>query len=183
MKRILISITLVMMVVCCFAAIKQTGYVKTRGRLGVNGKVIPGTRLGGATVVLRNGSSVASDQAGNFSLTLPSNSFFLKNVKKVGYIVADPDALSKQYAYSSNPLILVLDQPTQQQDDKLASERKLRRNLQKQLQQREDELEALKEEKRLQRSNTEKLCRSYMMIRRVMKNSFRRWQNVIQNRL
>lgn len=149
MKRILLSITFVMMVVCCFAAVTQTGYVKTRGRLGSNGQVIPGKRLGAATVVLQNGSSVVSNQSGNFSLSLPSGKYYLKNVKKEGYTIADPDILSKQYAYSANPLVLVLDEPSTQQDDKLASERKLRRNLQKQLQQREDELEALKEENKI----------------------------------
>lgn len=73
MKRILISLTLAMMIACCFAAITQTGYVKTRGRLGSHGQVIPGKRLPSATVELQNGSSVVSNQSGNFILSLPEN--------------------------------------------------------------------------------------------------------------
>lgn len=145
MKRIALILLFVCIAICSFAAVTQTGYVKTRGRLGSNGQVVPGKRLGGATVILRNGSSVVSNGSGNFTLALPSNKFYLKSVKKSGYVVSDPDMLSKEYAHSANPLILVLDEPTTQLDDKLAIERKLRRTIEKQLQQRDEELEALRE--------------------------------------
>ena len=59
--------------------------------------------------------------------------------------------LTKQYDYSTNPLILVLETPEQLTDDKLASERKIRRTLQRQLQQREDEIEDLKEQNKITR--------------------------------
>lgn len=149
MKRFALSLLSVLIVLTTFAAVTQTGYIKTRGRLARNGQLIPGKRLEAATVQLQNGSSVVSDQSGDFTLSLPANKFYLKNVKKIGYVVSDPDMLSKQYACSPNPLVLVLEEPTTQQDDKLASERQLRRNLQKQLQQREDELEALKNENKI----------------------------------
>ena len=58
--------------------------------------------------------------------------------------------MSRQYAYSKdNPLVLVLETPGRQADDELANERKIRRNLQRQLMQREDEIEQLREENRI----------------------------------
>jgi hypothetical protein len=124
----------------------QKGIVKTKGRLGANSTVIAGTRLSGATVTVRGGNSVVSGSNGAFSLTIPSNSYYLQNVQKPGYVLTDPDVLSKQYAYSKNPLTLVMETPSQQTDDKLAAEKKIRRTLQRQLQEKEDEIELLKEQ-------------------------------------
>ena len=127
----------------------QQGYVKTKGRLGNNGSVIAGTRLQGATVSVKGGNSVLSGNNGTFSLSVPNNNYFLQNVQKQGYVLTDPDVLSKQYAYSSNPLVLVLELTNQQADDKLAAEQKIRRTLRRQLQDKEDEIESLKEQQKL----------------------------------
>lgn len=124
----------------------QQGVVKTRGRLGANGAVIAGSRLAGASVVLKGGNAVVSGNNGNFSLLVPSGIFYLQNVQKQGYVLTDPDVLSRQYACSRNPLLLVMEVPDLQASDKLDAERKIRRTLQKQLTQKEDELEALKEQ-------------------------------------
>lgn len=127
----------------------QRGYVKTKGRLGSNGLVMAGTRLSGATVTVRGGNAVVSSGNGQFLLTIPSSNYYLQNVQKQGYVLTDPDVLSKQYAQSKNPLVLVMETPSQQADDKLAAERKIRRTLQRQLQDREDEIEALKAQQKL----------------------------------
>jgi len=133
----------------CSAAQTQQGYVKTKGRLAANGSVIQGTRLSGAMVRVKGGNAVLSDNDGTFSLAIPSNSYYLQTVQKRGYIITDPDMLSRQYSYSKNPLILVLETQEQQMDDRLQVERKIRRNLQRQLQKREEEIETLKEENRI----------------------------------
>ncbi len=127
----------------------QQGYVKTKGRLGSNGTVVAGQRLSGATVTVRGGNAVVSGSEGDFTLVVPSGNFYLQNVQKQGYVLTDPDVLSKQYAYSKDPLVLVLETPSQQADDKLAVERKIRRTLQRQLQEKEDEIETLKEQQKL----------------------------------
>ena len=131
------------------AGLMQIGYVKTKGRLGNNGTIISGTRLRGAVVWVKGGNAVVSGAEGTFSLAIPSNNYFLQNVQKQGYVLTDPDVLSKQYAYSKNPLVLVLETPTQKTDDKLHAEKKIRRTLQRQLQEKEDEIEALKEQQKL----------------------------------
>ena len=148
MKRY-ISFFIFILVFIGASAQNQQGYVKTKGRLGANGSVIAGTRLSGATITVKGGNAVLSGNNGAFSLATPTSSYYLQNVQKQGYVLTDLDVLSKQYACSKNPLVLVLETPGQQTDDKLQVERKIRRSLQRQLQQREDEIEALKEENKI----------------------------------
>ena len=83
------------------------------------------------------------------TIAIPGNNYYLQNVQKQGYVLTDPDVLSRQYVYSKNPLILVLETKEQQADDKLAAEKKIRRTLQRQLQDKEDEIELLKEQQKL----------------------------------
>lgn len=127
----------------------QKGYVKTRGRYTSQGTLVPGKPLSNAVVMIRNSNSTRSDAKGNFSVTLPEQNFYLQNVKKDGYILSDPDVLKRRYSCFAGPLVLVLETPQQQADDRLASEKKLRRTLQRKLQAKEDELEALKEENKI----------------------------------
>ena len=127
----------------------QAGYVKTKGRMGSNGKVIPGTPLAGATVRIKDRSTVVSQANGKFSFPVPSKTFFVQGVKKQGYVLTDPEVVIRQYVFSSNPLTLVLETPERLTADKLENERKIRRTLQRQLQAREDEIEKLMEENRI----------------------------------
>ena len=142
-----------LLLMCCVAVVMcaqtQQGYVKTKGRLGNNGTTIAGIRLSGATITVKGGNAVVSSRNGTFSLSIPNNSYFLQSVQKQGYVLTDPDVLLKQYTYSKNPLVLVLETPDQQMDDRLAAERKIRRTLQRQLQEKEDEIESLKEQHKL----------------------------------
>ena len=150
MKRFL-WLSLSVLLALCAASQTQQGYVKTKGRKSSDGTVIPGKRIVGATVQVKGRNAVLSQANGVFSFPIPANKFYIQNVKKQGYVLTDPEMLTKQYVYSTNPLILVLETPEQLTDDKLASERKIRRTLQRQLQQREDEIEDLKEQNKLTR--------------------------------
>lgn len=148
-KKRIIWLTICLFMTGFAFAQTQQGYVKTKGRLGSNGSVIAGVRLQGATVTVKGGNAVLSGNNGTFSLPVPNNSFFLQNVQKQGYVLTDPDVLSKQYAWSKNPLVVVLETKEQQADDKLAAERKIRKTLQRQLQEKEDEIESLKAQQKL----------------------------------
>ena len=145
----IISIIIAVLLPLLAMAQTQQGYVKTKGRLNSNGTVTPGVRLSGATVVLKGGSSVVSGANGAFSMKVPSNKYYLQNVKKNGYLLVDPEVLSKTYAYSTNPLVISMETPDEQSADKLSNERKIRRTLQRTLQQKEDEIEALKEQNKI----------------------------------
>lgn len=155
MKKELLLVTLFFCVCFSFAQ-QQQGYVKTKGRLGSNGAVIKGTRLSGAMVTVKGRNAVLSGSNGTFTLAIPGNNFYLQNVQKQGYVLTDPDILEKQYAYSKNPLVIVLETQEQQTDDRLQAERKIRRTLQYQLQKREDEIESLKEQNKLTREEFHK---------------------------
>ena len=135
----------------CLAASAQTqqGYVKTKGRM-VNGKLVPGQGLKGATVSIKGRTAVlVNADDGAFSFPVTETQFQLDSVNKKGYQLVDLDACPKTYKYSTNPLYIVMETPEQQLQDKLAAERKIRRNLQKQLQEKENEIEALKDENKI----------------------------------
>ena len=127
----------------------QTGIVKTRGRLTEDGTVIPGVGLSGASVTVKGSNTVVSGKSGTFKVNLPESDYYLKDIQKSGYKVVDPDFLSQRHSYSREPLLIVMETPSQQTDDRLAAERKIRRTLQRQLQEKEDEIERLKEENRI----------------------------------
>lgn len=127
----------------------QKGYVKTRGRLGSDGMVIPGERLAGAAIMLKDGNSVVSKSKGTFSLLLPNDNYFLHDVKKQGYVISDPEILSKRYTYSSNPLVLVLEDKMQHETELRAIKRRISNNLNAQLQKRDEEIALLKEQNKI----------------------------------
>ena len=143
MKRFFLIVCLLVSISAVFAQ-TQHGYVKTRGRMNVNGTVVPGTRLTGATITFKGRSSVTSGTNGVFTLAVPNNTFCITNVQKKGYQLYDNDLLGRNYNYSSNDLLVVMDTPDNVLADRLESEKKIRRTLRRQLQEKEDEIEALK---------------------------------------
>ncbi len=142
MKRIvsLMSMTFLSLIVM---AQSQQGYVKTKGRM-VNGQHVHGDPLPGAVVNLYGRTAVGVRNAdGSFSFPVVGKSYTVQSVTKKGYQLVDADAAPRAYAYSGNPLFLVMETPEQQQADQVAAERQLRRTLSEQLQKREDEIDAM----------------------------------------
>lgn len=101
---------------CTISGVAQTqqGIVKTKGRLNSDGSVSAGQRIAGASVTVKGRATVLSKQNGTFSFPMPDKVYYLQSVQKQGYVLTDPDVLSRQYAYSVNPLELVLETPEQQ---------------------------------------------------------------------
>ncbi len=121
----------------------QRGYVKTKGRM-VDGKLVAGKGLKGAVVYLDGKREiVVNANDGSFSFPVTNQQFRLDSVKKEGYQLVDYE-VCKSYTNSPGPLYIVMETPEQQLQDRLDAERKIRRNLQSQLQAQEDELERLK---------------------------------------
>ena len=143
MKKALLLFSALILSVCLTAQTQQ-GYVKTKGRM-VNGKLVPGQGLKGATISIKGRATVlVNADNGSFSFPVTNQQFRLDSVKKKGYQLVDYEACPKSYTYSPNPIYIIMETPEQQLQDKLDAERKIRRNLQKQLQDKEDELETLK---------------------------------------
>ena len=147
-KKLLLSFVIILPGLGATAQTQQ-GFVKTKGRM-VNGQLVPGQGLKGATVSVKGRTVVlVKSDDGAFSFPVTEQQFRLDSVKKKGYQLVDMDACPRAYSYSGNPLYIVMETPEQQLQDKLTAERKIRRNLQKQLQEREDEIEALKEQQQI----------------------------------
>lgn len=148
MKRFFLIVCLLVSISAVFAQ-TQHGYVKTRGRMNVNGTVVPGTRLTGATITFKGRSSVTSGTNGVFTFAVPNKTFCITNVQKKGYQLYDNDLLGRNYNYSSNDLLVVMDSPDNVLADRLESEKKIRRTLRRQLQEKEDEIVTLKEQQKI----------------------------------
>ena len=149
MKKSIFLTVVMMFSIMLSAQNHQQGYVKTKGRM-VNGKLVPGQGLKGATVSVHGRTTVlVNKDDGAFSFPVPEAQFRLDSVRKKGYRLVDMDVLGKIYKHSSNPFYLVMETPEQQLQDQLAAERKIRHTLTKQLNEREDEIEALKEQKKI----------------------------------
>ncbi len=145
MKYRLVISSLVTLICAVFiSAQTQQGIVKTKGRMDNNGAIIVGSPISDAYVTVLGTQTVTSNKDGKFSVGLKSKEFYLKEVAKEGYVLCDADILSRSYTYSSNPLYIVMETPAQRMEDKLLAERKLRRTLQRQLAQREEQIDSLK---------------------------------------
>lgn len=138
-----------MMFCIMLSAQTQQGYVKIKGRLANDGSVIAGTRIPNATIQVKDRTPVVSQDNGTFSFPIPSKNFYLTKIQKQGYVLTDPEVLSKQYSYSKNDLIIVMEDLAQQEADRRAIERKISSKLYAQLQQRSEELESLKEQNKI----------------------------------
>lgn len=156
MKRILLIFMVLLFAGTSFAQTQQ-GYVKTRGRLSSTGQLIPGVRLQGATISVKNGGSYVSANNGAFAFAVPSQSYYLINVQKKDYQLCDRDVLGKSLKYSSNPLVVVMDTPDQILEDRLESEEKIRATLTTQLNQKKAELKQLKEQQKISQQEYNKL--------------------------
>ena len=144
-KRIIIA--LFFCFVCIWAnAQVLTGYVKTRGRVGENGVVISGKRVPSVMIQLEGANPVLTKDDGSFSIPMirykNGDVFRIHKVKKSGYELIDKDFYNKLYVYNSKtPLVIVLDTISNIIEDRLEVEMRLRRTLQRKLQERECELE------------------------------------------
>lgn len=142
MKRIL-SLVFVLVSVFCYADSVQQGCVKTRGRM-INGKHVPGQGLPGSIVSIKDRTAIGvKNSNGTFSFPVTDNHFRIDSVKKKDYVLLDADAASKTYTHTADTLFFVMETPEQILQDKLATERRLRRSLQAKLQTRENELDSL----------------------------------------
>lgn len=148
MKRTDCLILLIIISTIAFGQ-SQQGIVKTRGRLSANGTLIPGTRLSGATVSIQNTNPLVSGNKGTFSFSVSSATYSITSVKKQGYQLCDNDIIGKGHNYSKEPLVLAMETPENTTADRLAAEKKIRRTLQRQLQEKEDEIELLKEQQKI----------------------------------
>lgn len=144
----------------------QSGYVKTKGRLDSEGKLIPGSRIPGATIIVKGSNSTVSGEDGVFSMSVPNKTYFLQNVLKNGYVLTDPEVLSKQYNHSKNDMILVMETPDDQFEEQMDAASRIRATLTAQLQKKEREIKALRESNRISLEEYKKLRQDLLEAQR-----------------
>ena len=149
MKQIFCFLIMALAATATITAQTQEGVVKTRGRM-INGQHVPGKGLPGAVVSIKGRGDVGvKNSDGSFSFPVTDKQFQIVSVTKKEYQLVDADAAPKTYTHSGNKLYFIMETPEQIIQDKLDSERRICRTLQRQLQEREDEIETLKAENRI----------------------------------
>lgn len=126
----------------------QKGYVKTKGRLGADGRLIAGTPLQGATIMLGTGNATHSSAQGTFSIKTRDGRFTLSKVMKDGYELVDAEVL-RGYRCSSNVLVISMESRLQQRTDRSQAARQVRDQLNRRIERQRAEIERLREENRL----------------------------------
>ena len=148
MKRTISLLALLFVAIFAYSQTQQ-GCVKTRGRM-INGKHVPGKGLTGAVVTIQDRADVGVKRAdGHFSFPVTDKQFMVQTVTKKDYVLVDADAAPKMYLHTSDTLFFLMETPDRLAQDTLDAMRRIRRTLQRQLQEREDEIEALKAEKKI----------------------------------
>ena len=148
MKR-LILLSLVLLMASLAVAQTQRGLVKTKGRM-VNGQLVPGQGLPGATVNIQGGSSVGvRNDDGSFSFVVPTKTFMVQSVQKKGYELVDPEVTTRLYQQSENILYLVMETPEKQMMDQLEAAEKINRTLYEQLNRAHREISRLRDENKI----------------------------------
>ena len=179
MKRTILLLAISLMTLSAGAQTQQ-GVVKTKGRLNANGTVTSGQRLTGATIAVLNGNRVVSGANGKFALMLPSAKFVLESVTKKNYILADPDFLRKQYEYSTNDFIIVMEDELEKANERRKIEKQARSSLYAQTEKQREEINRLKQENQiteekyrelLQKVNKEEYLILYITIMKIKKFS------------
>ncbi len=148
MKKLLfVALTL------CFTTVifaqTQKGYVKTKGRLDNDGNLIPGTPLSEVVVKVKDRNEVMSDKRGDFSFPMPDQTYYLESVAKNGYVLIDPDVLSKQYNYSKNKLVIALETKDQQIEERMENFAKINAAQNEMIRKLRAEVKQLKEENKI----------------------------------
>ena len=156
-KKKILWLSLCLLACVTGSAQTQQGYVKTKGHKNSNGTVKPGVPLPGTTVMLKGRSAVVSNNNGTFSLVAVGKNFYLQNVQKQGYVLTDPDVLSRQYFYSENPLILVLDNLKDLETERRDIARKANSALYAQLEEKSKEIDALREQQKITEERYEEM--------------------------
>lgn len=151
MRRILFIILCIIIAGGAEAQKKQQQViVKTPGRLQKDGSVVPGKRIAQAYTTIKDNNTYESDTQGEFVFVVGADGIFrVERVEKSGYQLVDLDFILSQQKYKAEPLYVLLEQPDTQLADKLATERKIRRQLNTRLQQAEERIDALLAEKKI----------------------------------
>ncbi len=152
LNRLLISLIIILSSVSFTDAQVQYGVVKTPGRPGKHG-----TGLKGAVVKVSGRNDILVENSnGSFSFPLASKQFAVKSVELKNYKLIDSEAAPKTYRYSSTPIVFLMETADHLLADQLAAERSIRQSLQRTINEREKELEKLRQQNKITQEQLQK---------------------------
>ena len=148
MKKLLLLTIAILIAVSAFSQ-TQKGIAKTKGRLDNDGNLISGEPLSEVTIKVKDRNAVMSDKKGSFTFPTPENTYYLEKVTKNGYVLTDPDILSKQYTYSPDKLVVVLETKENQLEERFEINRKIMAAQNEMISKLRAEVKQLKEENKI----------------------------------
>ena len=148
MKKLLL-LTIAMLISVSAFSQTQKGIAKTKGRLDNDGNLISGEPLSEVTIKVKDRNAVMSDKKGSFTFPTPENTYYLEKVTKNGYVLTDPDILSKQYTYSPDKLVVVLETKENQLEERFEINRKIMAAQNEMISKLRAEVKQLKEENKI----------------------------------
>lgn len=147
MKRLFHVFVYIILCLPIIAQSNQQGVVKLKGRLNSNGTVTSGSGVPNAIVAIRGFSPFKTTAKGAFSFPIKGNTFSVQSVNKNGLQLLDPDILTRLTPFTPNSTFFItLEDPGSRAEDKLEAEKRIRRMLRRQLEEKEDSIEALKKQ-------------------------------------
>lgn len=153
-KKTFVVVAFALLSMAAMAANIQKGYVRTKGRLALDGKTVKGERV--AKVFIKvNSCSMLSNDDGTFTFPMTGESYMLQEVSKKKYELLDPDILNKEYAYSKNTLVIVMENLEEKEAERETYKNKLIQRYTSQIAAREKEIETLKADKKIKEKEYE----------------------------
>lgn len=143
-RTFILMVTLLSIAVPATAQSQQKGIVKTRGTSSVKGSPISGV-----SIIQRGGSTTVSGKNGSFVLPLTKNSYTLKEVRKAGFSLVDPDILKYEHKYSDEPFPILLEDQQKLRAERNKLERKIERNYRDKYRAKEDSLQNLYDQNKI----------------------------------
>lgn len=131
---------------------EQKGYVKTRGRQPVNGSYKKGTYLNNVIVSYLDGKAKRTTKTvgkGEFKFTLTGTDFTLTDVDANKYVIYDKDMLGKKRRYSDNEFEILVDLPFSSNEDSRISQDNMIKNLRKEVERKNKEIDKLRKENKI----------------------------------
>lgn len=127
-------------------SVQQQAIIKTRGKLSLTGEKIPGRRIQGAFVKIKNGNIHESDTLGQISFPVPGGRYHIESVRYKDFVLVDADELNKEQAYSKEPKSIVISSIWEMNEDQLEEERRMREQAEKRYRASLAEIRRLEEE-------------------------------------
>ena len=125
---------------------QQEAIVKTRGKQSLTGDRIPGERISGAVVKIKDGNYHKSGQDGMLSFPVQNGRYSVESVNYKDYVMLDSDELNRVQYYSKDTKSIVIVSTWEMNEDRYEEEIRMKEQSEKRYRESREEIRRLKEE-------------------------------------